>query len=251
MSGNQSEGQVGPSRPEEEREFLAANQDVLEDALSYAVSNVIQTRAGGKNGAHAVAYLGEQLLQYAAQVNGGERSAPSQNGAGQPLTTAQPNPSLSKGDAPKGDEPSEKKADGKVEWQALRWLQSNPSILKAIYQALMKGEKTDAEGAEYEFCKKLGTEEGKALISTRLTSWQEEKKSLLDELTEKIHVAAKRLTNNTGSTRDLTTNTGTKVCVLFAPAICPPIQRLSLTRGLVRQYEQSDVVSLNFGGLAT
>ena len=52
MSGNQSEGQVGPSRPGEEQEFLAANQDVLEDALSYAVSNVIQTRAGGKNGAH-------------------------------------------------------------------------------------------------------------------------------------------------------------------------------------------------------
>ena len=61
MSGNQSEGQIGPSRPEEEQEFLAANQDVLEDALSYAVSNVIQTRAGGKNGAHAVHMLSDWL----------------------------------------------------------------------------------------------------------------------------------------------------------------------------------------------
>ena len=54
--------------PSESDAFLSSEQDVLANALSYAVDTLVLTKARGKKGPDAVLDLAERLQEYASYI---------------------------------------------------------------------------------------------------------------------------------------------------------------------------------------
>ena len=178
--------------PAETDAFLASEQDVLEDALSYAVSTLVLTKARGRHGPDAVLDLAERLQEYARYISsGGDAKEPPRIGAVAPPEPPVVPPQKEKTDPKKDEETPEVEP---MEWSAFKWLHGNHSVDRAIITTLMKDFKPPAAtadkskgDAEMAFCQAL-CDGGEKRIQEMLT-----KGKVIDQLAEKIHTAAKRL----------------------------------------------------------
>ena len=193
--------------PAETDAFLASEQDVLEDALSYAMSTLVLTKARGRHGPDAVLDLAERLQEYARYISsGGDAKEPSRIGAVAPPEPPVVPPQMEKPDPKKDEETPEVEP---MEWSAFKWLHGNHSVDRAIITTLMKDFKPPAAtadkskgDAEMAFCQAL-CEGGEKRIQEMLT-----KGKVVDQLAEKIHAAAQRLKeggSKEGSTGGLNT----------------------------------------------
>ena len=178
--------------PSESDAFLSSEQDVLEDALSYAVSTLVLTKARGKKGPDAVLDLAERLQEYASYIRSGgdtterppvEAWAPVESPP--PLAKEKTNPAAEKDETP----PMET-----MEWSAFKWLHGNHSVDRAIIDVLgppsSKGKPATGKStgdADLAFCLGL-CEAGVDGIKEML-----KKGNVVGELAEKIFAAAKRL----------------------------------------------------------
>ena len=171
--------------------FLSSEQDVLENALSYAVSTLVLTKARGKKGPDAVLDLAERLQEYASYIrSGGDTAEHPRVEAWPPVESSPPPPPKEKTNpAAKEDETPPLET---MEWSAFKWLHGNHSVDKAIIDVLKNSGGKRAAGkskdnADLAFCLGL-CEAGVDGIKEML-----KKGNVVGELAEKIFAAAKRL----------------------------------------------------------
>ena len=179
--------------PSESDAFLSSEQDVLENALSYAVSTLVLTKARGKKGPDAVLDLAERLQEYASYIrSGGDTAEHPRVEAWPPVESSPPPPQKEKTNpAAKEDEAPPLET---MEWSAFKWLHGNHSVDRAIIDVLgppsSKGKPATGKStgdADLAFCLGL-CEAGVDGIKEML-----KKGNVVDELAEKIFAAAKRL----------------------------------------------------------
>ena len=213
MSGPTPEQSANPAAaPSESDAFLTSEQDVLEDALSYAVSTLVLTKARGKHGPDAVRDLAERLQEYARYIGGETQELPRIEAAAPPEPPLAPQ--KEKSDPKKEPEPPKKEPETPkkqaeetpqevetMEWSAFKWLHGNHSVDRAIVVALMKDFKPPAAtadkskgDAEMAFCQEL-CDGGEKRIQDMLM-----KGDVVGQLAEKIHAASLRLKE--GNSRD-------------------------------------------------
>ena len=171
--------------PSESDAFLSSEQDVLENALSYAVSTLVLTKARGKKGPDAVLDLAERLQEYASYIrSGGDTTEGPRVEAWAPVEPKEKtNTAAEKDETP----PLET-----MEWSAFKWLHGNHSVDRAIIDVLKSSGGKPATGkskddADLAFCLGL-CERGVDGIKEMLR-----KGDVVGELAEKIFAAAKRL----------------------------------------------------------
>ena len=204
MSGPTPEQWANPAAaPSESDAFLTSEQDILEDALSYAVSTLVLTKARGKHGPDAVRDLAERLQEYARYIGGETKELPRIEAAAPPEPPLAPQ--KEKSDPKKEPETPKKEAEETpqvetMEWSAFKWLHGNHSVDRAIVTALMKDFKPPATAdkskgdAEMAFCQEL-CDGGEKRIQDLLV-----KGDVVGQLAEKIHAASLRLKE--GGSRD-------------------------------------------------
>ena len=171
--------------PSESDAFLSSEQDVLEDALSYAVSTLVLTKARGKKGPDAVLDLAERLREYASYIRGGgDTTERPRVEAWAPVEPKEEtNPATEKDETP----PLET-----MDWSAFKWLHGNHSVDRAIIDVLKSSGGKPATGkstgdADLAFCLGLcdgGVDGIKAMLT---------KGDVVGELAERIFAAAERL----------------------------------------------------------
>lgn len=211
MSGPTPEEWANPAAvPSESDAFLTSEQDILEDALSYAVSTLVLTKARGKHGPEAVLDLADRLQEYARYISsGGDTAAKELPHGGDTMELQHIEPQKEMTEPKK--EPETLQMDGEtpqvetMEWSAFKWLHGNHSVDRAIITALLKDYKPPAAtavkskgDAEMVFCQEL-CDAGEARIQEML-----KKGDVVGQLAEKIHAAAKRLKE--GGSRDGSAN---------------------------------------------
>ena len=175
--------------PSESDAFLSSEQDVLEDALSYAVSTLVLTKARGKKGPDAVLDLAERLQEYASYIrSGGDTKGRPRVEAWAPVESPLPPPKETNPPAKIDETPPLET----MEWSAFKWLHGNHSVDRAIIDVLKSSGGERAAGkstgdADLAFCQGL-CDGGVERIKDMLT-----KGDVVGELAERIFAAAKRL----------------------------------------------------------